>query len=459
MQTPVPGPAREHAALVQRGHLAGSRCPRRAFLRVGSLSYLGLGLSHVLRPKNVMASEDRQESRGRKATAKSCILIWLHGGQSHLDSWDVKGNSGFKRIGTNVEGIEVSEIQPRIARHMDKLSIIRSMTTPCPDHPEGTYYAFTGHLPSPATRFPSVGSIVSRELGPLSDLPAYVATGRGRMNCRSAGFIPPQYEPFLISDPGANDFQVSDLRIPEGISTEVLQSRRAFLKLVDERYRAIARSAEFAEVDTYDELALNMLLSPAVRDAFDLSQESPETRDAYGPLRLGQGVLLARRLVEAGCRFVTIDGFNSSIGGDWDTHFKNDSNIRDRLAPPLDRALAALLEDLDQRGLLESTIVLVMGEFGRTPNINPGAGRDHWANCWSLALGGGGIHGGRVVGASDDRAAQVADRPVTIGDLFATLYKALGVDWTKTYLGPGNRPVYIANSLDDKLGQPVDELF
>jgi uncharacterized protein (DUF1501 family) len=156
---------------------------------------------------------------------------------------------------------------------------------------------------------------------------------------------------------------------------------------------------------------------------------------------------------------VTIDGFNSSTGGDWDTHFRNDSDLRDRLAPPFDQALSALLEDLEVRGLWQSTIVLVMGEFGRTPTITPGAGRDHWPNCWSLALGGGGIQGGRIVGASDDQGAYVAERPVTIGDLFATLYKALGIDWTRTYLGPGNRPVYIANSLDDTLGQPVDELF
>ena len=451
MQTPVPA---KRGSRRQSPHLG-----RRAFLRVGSLSYLGLSLSNVLRSVGVEASEVPRKTSGRTATAKSCILIWLHGGQSHLDSWDVKGNSGFKRIATNVAGIEISEIHPRIAKHMDQLSIIRSMTSPCPEHSGGTYYAYTGHLPITTTRFPSVGSIISKELGPRSDLPAYVADGRGRLNARSAGFIHPQYEPFLIPNPGAKDFQVSDLHIPEGISAKVLQSRRTFLKVVDERYRTIERNAEFTEVDTYDRLALNMILSPDVRRAFDLSQESPKTKQTYGPLRVGQGLLLARRLVEAGCRFVTIDGFNSSTGGDWDTHFKNDSNLRNHLAPPLDQALSALLDDLVQRGLFESTIVLVMGEFGRTPHINPGAGRDHWSNCWSLVLGGGGIQGGRVVGASDDRAAYVSERPVAIGDLFATLYKALGIDWTKTYLGPGNRPVYLANSLDDKPGQPVEELF
>lgn len=424
---------------------------RRSFLRVGALSYLGLNLSDVLRASSATPSSD--------ATAKSCVLIWLHGGQSQLDSWDVKYNSGFKPISTSVPGLQVSDLQPKIAKHMDKLSVIRSMTSPCPDHPGGTYYAFTGHIPITTTRFPSVGSIISKELGPLTNVPPYVATGRGRMNCRSAGFTSPQYEPFLISNPGAEDFDVSDLRLPQHLTADVLRSRRAFLKVVDERYRNIARNAEFAEVDIYDEMATKMLLSPAVREAFDLSKESEKTREAYGALRVGQGALLARRLVEAGCRFVTIDGFNSSQGGDWDTHFKNDSDLRDRLGPPFDQAVAALMADLVERGLYDSTVVLIMGEFGRTPRINPGAGRDHWPNCWSVALGGGGIQGGRIVGESDERAAYVAERPVSIGDLFATLYKALGIDWTKTYTGPGARPVYIANALDDKMGQPVNELF
>ena len=458
MQRPQLQPVRDPVRLRHSEQPGGMSYGRRDFLRVGALSYFGIRLCDVLRSTRLTASEGAHTAVNA-ATADSCILIWLHGGQSHLDSWDVKGNSGFKPIETSVSGIRISELQPMTARHMDKLSIIRSMTSPCPDHPGGTYYAFTGHLPGTTTRFPSVGSIVSKELGRRTNLPVYVSTGRGRMNCRSAGFIHPQYEPFVIPDPGAKDFKVTDLRLPQGITAEVLKSRRRFLNVVDQQYRGTARSAEFAEADTYDELAMNMILSPAVRRAFDLTQESSKTQEAYGPLRVGRGILLARRLIEAGCRFVTIDGFNSSAGGDWDTHFKNDSDLRDRLAPPLDRALSALLEDLGARGLLETTVVLVMGEFGRTPSVNAGAGRDHWPNCWSVAIGGGGIQGGRIIGASDDRGAYVAERPVTIGDLFATLYRALGIDWTKTYLGPGDRPVYIANSLDDTLGHPVDELF
>ncbi len=430
-------------------HLVG----RREFLRVGSLSYLGLGLSEYLQSSSVMAL-----GAGEKRKAQSCILIWMHGGQSHLDTWDVKGNSGFKPISTNVPGIEISELLPRVARHMDKLAVIRSMKNESNAHSEGSYYAMTGHLPTTTTRFPSVGSVVSKELGRLSDVPPYVTTGRGRLNCRSAGFISPQYEPFMIPEPGREDFNVADLTLPGEISVEALHARQSFLKFVDERHRLLERNADYAKVDAFDERALNLITSPAVKKAFDLSQESTRIKEAYGSGRFGQGALLARRLVEAGCRFVTLDGWNREAKHDWDTHYRNDYYLKEQLVPPLDQALSTLLVDLEERGLFESTIVLVMGEFGRTPDINPGRGRDHWGHCWSLVLGGGGIKGGQVVGASDERGAYVAERLVTIGDLFATVYKALGIDWTKTYVGPGRRPIYIANSIGDKQGEPVHEL-
>ena len=426
---------------------------RREFLRVGALSYLGLSLSEYFQLSSLMAAPT-----AKPAKAQSCILIWMHGGQSHLDTWDVKGNSGFKPISTNVPGIQISELLPRVSRHMDKLSIIRSMKNESNAHSEGTYYAMTGHMPTTTTRFPSVGTVVAKELGTRTSIPAYVTTGRGRLNCRSAGFVEPHYEPFIIPEPGAKDFKVTDLVLPDEVSVDALQARHAFLKLVDERYRRMENHANFAKVDSFNERALNLITSPAVRNAFDLSQESEKIKEAYGPGRFGQGTLLARRLVEAGCRFVTIDGWNKEAKHDWDTHYRNDYYVKEQLVPPLDRALSTLLVDLKERGLFESTIVLVMGEFGRTPNINPGRGRDHWGHCWSLVLGGGGIKGGTVVGASDERGAYVAERLVTIGDLFATVYKALGIDYTKTYLGPGRRPIYIANSIGDKQGEPVHEL-
>jgi uncharacterized protein (DUF1501 family) len=208
-------------------------------------------------------------------------------------------------------------------------------------------------------------------------------------------------------------------------------------------------------MDAFEQQALRILLSPQVKQAFDLSQESEKTKDAYGRNRVGQSVLLARRLVEAGCRFVTAAGYRD---GQWDTHLDNEKHLREELASLLDQSLSALMADLKQRGPLESTIVLVTGEFGRTPVINPKGGRDHWPNCWSLLVGGGGIKGGRVVGASDKDGTYVAERPVSIGDLYATVYKAMGIDWMKTYMSPLARPLYIANGFKDMPGSPLKEL-
>ena len=260
----------------------------------------------------------------------------------------------------------------------------------------------------------------------------------------------------LVPDPSKEDFKVADLSLPKSLTPERIEHRRSFLRVVDQLYRQVEKSAEVAKMDLFTEQAIRMILSPAVKKAFDLSQEPEKVKDAYGRTRFGQSVLLARRLVEAGCRFVTADGYNHS---EWDTHWNNDKNLRDTLVPHLDQALTTLLVELQERGLLESTVVIAMGEFGRTPQINPGKGRDHWSHCWSLVVGGGGIRGGQVIGASDERGAQVAERMVTIGDLFATIYKAFGIDWTKTYMGPGQRPIYIANSIGDKQGEPLKELI
>ena len=269
----------------------------------------------------------------------------------------------------------------------------------------------------------------------------------------------PQYDPMVVpAPPEEGGYSIPDLILPEEITPELIQNRKTFRKVVDNLYRSREEWAEFATLDSYEQQALNMLLSPRVKDAFDLSQELAKVRDWYGRDLIGQATLLARRLVEAGCRFVTVEGHNIGTGSYWDTHYDNDRFMADGLMPPLDRTLSVLLEDLQQRGLLESTMVLVMGEFGRTAHLNPRAGRDHWCHCWSLALGGGGIQGGQVIGASDEIGAYVAERQVTQGDLFATVYKALGIDWTKTYTGSDGRPLYIANSIGDTLGSPIKEL-
>ncbi len=428
---------------------------RRDFIRAGSLSLLGISLSQYLQMESVMAAVGGAD---RKAKAQACILLLLEGGPAQMDTWDPKPNSGFKPISTNVAGIQISELLPRVAKEMDKLSIIRSMHTEEIDHPQGTHYQLTGHRPNAAMQFPSLGSIIAKEMGPRESLPPYVitpkiATEQHRNYFRSA-FLGAQYDPLRLGDPNEADFQVADLSLPKSISVERIEERRSFLKVWDQLYRQKEEIAEYGNLDTFTEQALQMILSPEVRDAFDISQESEKMRDAYGRSSFGQSVLLARRLVEAGSRFVTAAGYGAS----WDTHNDNDKNLREKLVPPLDQALSTLLQDLDQRGLLESTVVLAMGEFGRTAHINPLNGRDHWCDCWSMVLGGGGIQGGQIVGASDERGAYVAERKVTMGDVFATIYKAFGIDWTKTYMHPIGRPINIANSIDDKTGIPLEGL-
>ncbi len=271
-----------------------------------------------------------------------------------------------------------------------------------------------------------------------------------------AAFLGGEYDPMCIPDPSKPGFAVTDLSLPKSVSRMAVESRSAFLNVVDKHYRALNETAEHTNMDAYAAQAWKMILTPAVRDAFDLSREPEKMKERYGRDSVGQSCLLARRLVEAGSRFVTAAGYHANS---WDTHSDNDKGHRDRLAPPLDRTLTALVEDLDERGLLDTTLVVAMGEFGRTPTINPNLGRDHWPNCWSLALAGGGIKGGQVVGSSDDHGYNVADRVVSMGDLYATVYKALGVDWTKEIMSPIGRPIKIANSLGDTTGEPVKELL
>ncbi len=431
---------------------------RRDFLRVGSLSLLGIHLSQYLALKHVLAAAESEEL-DRNAKAQACILLWLEGGPSHIDTWDPKSNSSFKPISTNVPGIQISELLPRVSRQMDKLSVIRSMQTEEIDHPKGIHYAVTGHRPNRVMRFPSLGSIIAKEMGPRGSFPPYLLlpTWEEQLNAEyfKAGDLGGEYNPMFIPDPSRKDFRVADLSLPKSLSVERIEERRSFLRIVDRLCRQKEEMAEFSSLNKFTEQALNILLSPAVRKAFDLSQESGETKKAYGLDGFGQSVLMARRLVEAGCRFVTARG---NTLNPWDTHKDNDVSHRDVLVPALDQTLSALLEDLDQRGLLESTVVLAMGEFGRTPHVNPDAGRDHWPHCWSLVLGGGGIRGGQVIGASDERGAYLAAPRVTIGDIFATIYKAFGIDWKKEYMTSVGRPIKIANSIDDKTGQPLTGL-
>ena len=437
-----------------RAWLAGTFCG------FGSLSLVGIHLGQYLEMKGLMAASGGKAS---PAKAQACILLLLEGGPSQVDTWDPKPSSGFRPIGTNVPGIQISEILPRVARHMDKLSIIRSMTHEEVDHPLGREYITSGHRPAPAMEFASVGSIIARELGPRNDIPPYVL-GAPHLteSYYGASSLGAAYNPLVVPDPSKKDFKLKDLTLPKSITEKRIEDRRSFLEVVDGLYRRKEVLVEAAARETFRDKAMEMILSPAMKKAFDLSQESEKTKDAYGRYGFGQSALLARRLVETGSRFVTAAGYNVDSG--WDTHGRgsggeNDKKLRALLCPTLDQTLTALLVDLDQRGLLESTIVMAMGEFGRTPEINPINGRDHWPFCWSMVLGGGGLQGGQVIGASDERGGYVAERPISVGDVFATIYKAMGIDWTKEYMTPVGRPIKIANSFDDTTGRPIEELI
>lgn len=425
---------------------------RRQFISAGSLTALGISLPQYLR------AAAQAPASGK---AKSCILFWLEGGPSQIDTFDPKPSSTFKPISTNVAGIQVSELLPQLAKRMDKLTLVRSMHTKGNDHPQGCHYAITGHESNPVMHFPSIGSVIAREVGARNGIPPHILVPQWQQNRQyeqyfGAGFLGSDYDPMALPDPNQKNFQVTDLSLPKSLSENAVEGRRSFLNVVDQRYRKLSQAAEHANMDSFTSQAWKMLLNPRVRDAFDLSKEPEKLRDRYGRDTVGQSALYARRLIEAGSRFVTAAGYHTLA---WDTHSQNDAGHRDRLCPKFDRTLAVLLDDLSERGLLDSTVVLAMGEFGRTPFVNSDRGRDHWPACWSLAIGGGGLKTGQVIGSSDTTGGSVTSRLTSMGDIFATVYKAFGIDWTKEYDTPVGRPIKIANALDDETGKPLPELF
>ncbi len=306
---------------------------RRDFLSVGSLGFLGLTLSEYLQAAAVKAPS--------AAKANSVILFWLEGGPSHIDTWDPKPNSNFKPISTNVAGIQVSELLPRIAKKMDKLALVRSMHTRGNDHPQATHYVITGHEINPAMQFPSLGSIVTKELGARNAVPPHVLVpkwdrGRQYEDYFRASFLGGDYDPMCIPDPSKPDFQVTDLSLPKTVSQASVESRSEFLKVVDRHYRKLSDTADHANVDAFTAQAWKMILTPAVRDAFDLSKESDKTKERYGKDAIGQSALLARQLVEAGKPFRSRRrGYLRQLVGL--CHSDNDKIHRDKLTPPLDR--------------------------------------------------------------------------------------------------------------------------
>ncbi len=433
---------------------------RRDLFRVGSLAggaIAGLGLADVLRMQQLFASE--------QATSRSdinCIFIFIVGGMPQQDLWDLKPDApaeirgDFQNINTNVPGIQISDVLPGCAKVMDKMAILRSMTHGDSDHGRGFHIMMSGKKPGAGdfngdqnnNQHPSIGSMVSY-LGTPGVLPPYISVPNF-LNSGGPAFLGPSHGPFVIdADPAAPDFSVRDIALPtDVVATRGDMRQRALRQINAMEDRAQLAGKQVRSLDQFYEKAFNLMSSPAAKKAFDIQREPTEVREAYGMTSLGQCSLLARRLVEAGCRFVAIEN------GHWDTHRKNTYSLRELLCPSFDKAIPALLNDLASRGLLDKTLVVITTEFGRTPRINQLAGRDHWPNAFSIVMAGGGIRGGQVVGATDKQAAEVIDRPITPEDMVATILHTLGIDHTKVLHTPLGRPVPVADG-----GSVVRELF
>ncbi len=431
---------------------------RRQLIRIGGTGLLG-GLSL---PRLLQLQADAATTN--KPKAKACIFLMLEGGPSHIDMWDLKPDAPaeirgpFQPISTVVPGTQISQLLPLCAKVADKFTILRSHSHNDNAHQTGRHWVLTGYPPNFADGqakgvpfnelYPSIGSILSRELGSGGQVPPYVevpnALGPG-----GPGFYGAKYAPFTIdNDPAQPDFKVRDLNVPESITDDRFARRQRLLAGAERLGAGQQATGRARTLSSYYEQAVDLVTSPQARKAFDIQAESSAMRERYGYSSIGQCALLARRLVEAGGRFIGIDH------GSWDTHTDNFTSHEKTLVPPTDRALSALVSDLDERGMLDDTLVVMMGEMGRTPRINNDAGRDHWSQCQTVILAGGGIKRGVVVGASDKTASFPTTQPYGIQDLLRTIFTLLGVDSDKVYHTPLGRPVPIVNG-----GKRIDDLL
>lgn len=414
---------------------------RRRFLQVGAAAGLGISLGDFLAIESAQAATNSVVAP--KAKAKSVIHIFLGGGVSAQESWDPKPLSPIEyrgelsAIDTKLPGVQFSELLPKTAQVADKLTVIRSLTHGEAAHERGQHNMMTGYRPSPALQYPSFGSVVSHEFGPRKDLPPYISIPNQPNPYAGSGYLSSAYAPFAVGDdPVRAQFRVRDLNTPKDVDQDRYERRRAALEVANRHFTERTASDAVSSMNAFYERAFRLISSPAAREAFDMAKEPNAMKDRYGRNQAGQRMLLARRLVEAGARFVTL-----SYGG-WDHHQRITVQMK-RLMPAFDKAYAALLTDLDERGLLDETIVLVSSEFGRTPKINADAGRDHWAKVFSVAVAGGGINRGAVVGSSGATANEPEETPLTPEDLATTLYHQLGIAAHKELIAPGDRPIEI----------------
>ena len=430
-------------------HKYCDRITRRDALQAGLLGGAGLGLSTFL---SLDAAEDSATS-GRNA-----IFIFLTGGQSHIDTWDLKPDAGemkgeFASIATSVPGFRVCEHMPFLARQADKYAVVRSVSHTQGAHSPGQRYLQTGNRKIPSLEYPDYGAVVAREHQAPRGVPPYVLLPGGGSNSAtySSGHLGVAYGPFTaLGNPNADNYSVRALATPAGSTLEELESRRRLLTRVDTIFNdANVHNPELTGMNKSYEQAFEILQSTRVREAFQIDSESTDLRENYGRNTFGQSCLLARRLIEAGTRCVSL------YNGGWDTHQDNFTDLKSTLLPPWDQGLAALIADLHDRGLLENTVVWCTGEFGRTPTINDmGAGRDHWARAMSMLYAGCGIRGGNVIGETDSTASEPTSTPYSPDDAAASFYRAIGIDNHEEYHTPDGRPVMIV-----KEGTPIRELW
>jgi uncharacterized protein (DUF1501 family) len=423
---------------------------RRDFLRIGTAGLFGLGL-----PQLLQLEAKAKEAGATNRKAESVILVWLGGGPATIDMWDLKpeapeGIRGeFKQIDTNVDGIRISEHLPLMAKQMDKVTLVRSIAHTIPSHGMATVWMTTGNKPTPALQYPSLGSVASKMLPSEKGVPSYVAFNEIRNGSAGlGGYLGTAYNPFTVEGAGgagkgkggtAGSLRVRGITLPTGFSLEELENRDRLLRGFDSSFENLEKTSDLADgLDAFHQQALDILRSDKTKKAFDLDKEPKELRERYGETPFGQGTLAARRLVQAGVRFVTI---SSGVG--WDTHGENFKNLKDRNLPTLDKTLSALIQDLHDQGMLDRTIVYCAGEFGRTPKINQRAGRDHWARSMAVVLAGGGFKRGYVHGTTDAQGMAPALDACTPDDVASTIFHNLGIDPKHELQSPTGRPIQL----------------
>src|SRR5688572_20165460 len=430
------------------------RPSRRDFLYVGLVGGLGLTLGNYFGATGRVARADIKNYESKEGPAKSVIHIFLPGGMAAQESFDPKPLAPIEyrgplgTVGTKLPGEVFSELMPQTASIADKLTVVRSMTHGEAAHERGTHNMFTGYRPSPALQYPSFGSVVSHEFGSKNNMPPYVCVPSMPNTYAGSGYLSSAYGPFSLgADPASGRFQVRDLNLPGGIDDGRFSRRRNMLDAVDNHFRKLEKSDNLAAMDSFYQRAYGLISSKAARQAFDINAESDATKELYGKNEAGMRFLMCRRLVEAGVRFV------STTYSGWDHHTNIEGAFRGQM-PPFDKAFAALINDLDQRGLLNSTLVMVTSEFGRTPKINRDQGRDHWPKVFSIALAGGGIKRGQIYGSSDATASEPNQDPLTVEDMATTVYNQLGITADKELMAPGDRPIEIVDG-----GKVVSDLL